>query len=101
VHVALDGLALGSDASKFDREFAERFRAAHRAAYGYDIPGRVVEIVTLRLKMRQNQQAEAGRFHRRKHRGQLRNRASASLFRPDDRLDRDAGPQSRPLADRR
>jgi N-methylhydantoinase A len=51
VHVALDGLALGSDASEFDREFAERFRAAHRAAYGYDIPGRVVEIVTLRLKM--------------------------------------------------
>ena len=51
VHVALDGVALGGDATALDREFAERFRAAHRAAYGYDIPGRAVEIVTLRLKM--------------------------------------------------
>jgi N-methylhydantoinase A len=34
-----------------DREFGERFRAAHAAAYGYDIPGRAVEIVTLRLKI--------------------------------------------------
>jgi N-methylhydantoinase A len=51
VYVALDGLAFDGDADAFDRDFGERFRAAHRAAYGYDIPGRGVEIVTLRLKM--------------------------------------------------
>jgi N-methylhydantoinase A len=51
VHVALDGLAPGIDADAFYGEFARRFGAAHRAAYGYDIPGRAVEIVTLRLKM--------------------------------------------------
>jgi len=51
VHVALDGLALGGDASALYGEFARRFGAAHRAAYGYDIPGRAVEIVTLRLKI--------------------------------------------------
>jgi N-methylhydantoinase A len=51
VHVALDGLSPGSDADALDGEFARRFGAAHRAAYGYDIPGRAVEIVTLRLKM--------------------------------------------------
>ena len=51
VHVALDGLAPGNDADALHGEFAERFGAAHRAAYGYDIPGRAVEIVTLRLKI--------------------------------------------------
>ena len=51
VHVALDGLSLAEKPDALDREFGERFRAAHRAAYGYDIPGRAVEIVTLRLKM--------------------------------------------------
>jgi len=51
VHVALDGLSLAAKPAALDREFGERFRAAHRAAYGYDIPGRAVEIVTLRLKM--------------------------------------------------
>jgi N-methylhydantoinase A len=51
VHVGLDGLELGGDVNALDREFGERFRAAHAAAYGYDIPGRAVEIVTLRLKI--------------------------------------------------
>src|SRR3989440_414466 len=51
VYVALDGLALNGDADAFDRDFGERFRAAHRAAYGYDIPGRGIEMVTLRLKI--------------------------------------------------
>jgi N-methylhydantoinase A len=51
VYVALDGLALNGDADMFDRDFGGRFRAAHRAAYGYDIPGRGIEIVTLRLKI--------------------------------------------------
>jgi N-methylhydantoinase A len=50
VHVSLDGLALDGDPQALDRDFGERFRAVHRAAYGYDIPGRAVEIVTLRLK---------------------------------------------------
>ena len=31
-------------------EFTRRFRAAHAEIYGYDIPGRPIEIVTLRLK---------------------------------------------------
>jgi len=43
--------SLGSDVKALDREFGERFRAAHAAAYGYDIPGRAGEIVTLRLKI--------------------------------------------------
>jgi N-methylhydantoinase A len=51
VHVAVDGLVLDGDATALDREFSERFRAVHCATYGYDIPGRAVEIVTLRLKM--------------------------------------------------
>ena len=51
VYVALDRLAFDGDADALDRDFGERFRAAHRTAYGYDIPGRGVEIVTLRLKM--------------------------------------------------
>ena len=49
--MGLDELEIGSDPQALDREFADRFRAAHRAAYGYDIPGRGIEIVTLRLKM--------------------------------------------------
>jgi N-methylhydantoinase A len=51
VYVGLDGLDPGGDPDPLDREFAARFRAVHRATYGYDIPGRAVEIVTLRLKM--------------------------------------------------
>ncbi len=56
VYVALDGLALdrferGGDPAALDAAFAGRFRAAHAGIYGYDIPGRAVEIVTLRLKM--------------------------------------------------
>jgi N-methylhydantoinase A len=50
VHVGLDGLALDGDPTTLDAEFARRFRAAHAEVYGYDIPGRAVEIVTLRLK---------------------------------------------------
>src|SRR5437868_6973622 len=49
--LALDGLAVNRDPDAFDRGFGERFRAANRAAYGYDIPGRGIEIVTLRLKI--------------------------------------------------
>ncbi len=51
VHVAFDGLMLAQDAAEFDRDFAGRFRAAHGAVYGYDIAGRAIEIVTLRLRM--------------------------------------------------
>ena len=51
VYVSLDGLDFDVDPRALDRVFSERFRAAHRAAYGYDIPGRAVEIVTLRLKI--------------------------------------------------
>jgi N-methylhydantoinase A len=48
--LALDGVTLGGETATLDAAFGERFRAAHRAAYGYDIPDRAVEIVTLRLK---------------------------------------------------
>jgi len=51
VYVSLDGLDLNGETNALDRAFGERFRAAHRAAYGYDIPGRAVEVVTLRLKI--------------------------------------------------
>jgi N-methylhydantoinase A len=50
VHVGLDGMALEGDRAGLDAEFARRFRAAHAAIYGYDIPGRAIEIVTVRLK---------------------------------------------------
>jgi N-methylhydantoinase A len=50
VNVGLDGLALDGDAATLDGEFTRRFRTAHREIYGYDIPGRAIEIVTLRLK---------------------------------------------------
>jgi N-methylhydantoinase A len=50
VHVGLDGLSLDSDPATLDAEFARRFRAAHAEIYGYDIPGRGIELVTLRLK---------------------------------------------------
>ncbi|MBV8777242.1 MAG: hydantoinase/oxoprolinase family protein, partial [Alphaproteobacteria bacterium] len=49
VPVGLGGIAL--DAPQTDAEFARRFAAAHAAVYGYDIPGRAVEIVNLRLKI--------------------------------------------------
>src|SRR4051812_14001682 len=51
VQVGLAGLALDSDPAALDAEFARRFRAAHAEVYGYDIPGRAVELVTLRHKM--------------------------------------------------
>ena len=51
VHVDLDGLAIDGDPAALDANFARRFRAAHAEVYGYDIPGRVIELVTLRLKM--------------------------------------------------
>jgi N-methylhydantoinase A len=50
VYVALDGLALDRDVEALDAEFVGRFRAAHASLYGYDIRGRAIEIVTLRLK---------------------------------------------------
>ena len=50
MHVGLDGLALDVDPAMLDAEFVRRFRAAHAEIYGYDIPGRAIEIVTLRLK---------------------------------------------------
>jgi len=50
VHVGLDGLPLDVDPTVLDAEFARRFRVAHGEIYGYDIPGRAIEIVTLRLK---------------------------------------------------
>ncbi len=50
VYVALDGVGMGGEAGPLDAEFVRRFRAAHAALYGYDIPGRAIEIVTLRLK---------------------------------------------------
>ena len=50
VQVGLDGLPLDRDPAALDAEFAHRFRAAHAEIYGYDIPGRPIEIVTLRLK---------------------------------------------------
>jgi N-methylhydantoinase A len=51
VYVGLDGLDPDGDAAVLDAEFARRFRAAHAEVYGYDIPGRAIELVTLRLKM--------------------------------------------------
>ncbi|MBV9015602.1 MAG: hydantoinase/oxoprolinase family protein [Alphaproteobacteria bacterium] len=51
VYVALDGPGLDADPDALHGEFLMRFRAAHRAIYGYDIPDRAVEIVTLRLTM--------------------------------------------------
>ncbi len=51
VHVGLDGVSLDSGPAALDAEFTRRFRAAHAEIYGYDIPGRAIEIVTLRLKM--------------------------------------------------
>jgi N-methylhydantoinase A len=51
VHVGLDGLALDSEPAALDAEFTRRFRAAHAEVYGYDIPGRAIELVTLRLKV--------------------------------------------------
>ena len=50
VYVALDGLAPDSDPAMLDAEFARRFRGAHAERYGYDIPGRAIELVALRLK---------------------------------------------------
>jgi N-methylhydantoinase A len=51
VHVGLDGVVLDGDPVTLDAEFAHRFRAAHAEVYGYDIPGRAIELVTLRLKL--------------------------------------------------
>jgi N-methylhydantoinase A len=51
VHVGLDGIALDGDPAPLDAEFTRRFRAAHAEVYGYDIPSRAIELVTLRLKM--------------------------------------------------
>ena len=59
VHVALDGLSLAEKPDALDREFGERFRAAHRAAYGYDIPGRAVEIVTFLVALSVNLKYES------------------------------------------
>jgi N-methylhydantoinase A len=51
VYVGLDGLAVDGAPAALDAEFALRFRRAHAELYGYDIPGRAIELVTLRLKM--------------------------------------------------
>jgi N-methylhydantoinase A len=51
VPVALDGLDVGAAGGVVDEAFACRFRAAHAEVYGYDIPGRAIEIVNLRLKI--------------------------------------------------
>jgi N-methylhydantoinase A len=51
VQVGFGGVALDSDPAVLDAEFIRRFRAAHAEIYGYDIPGRAIEIVTLRHKM--------------------------------------------------
>jgi N-methylhydantoinase A len=51
VHVGLDGLSLDGDSEALDAAFVRRFRTAHAEIYGYDIPGRAIEIVTLRLQM--------------------------------------------------
>src|SRR5262249_23763267 len=51
VPVALDGLDVGGAGGVVDAAFAGRFRAAHAEVYGYDIPGRAIEIVNLRLKI--------------------------------------------------
>jgi N-methylhydantoinase A len=48
VYVMLDGMGLGP---RDHQEFTRRFRRAHTAVYGYDIPGRAIEIVNLRLKL--------------------------------------------------
>jgi N-methylhydantoinase A len=51
VYVGLDGVQLdGDDPGAVHDEFTRRFRAAHTEIYGYDIPGRAIEVVTLRLK---------------------------------------------------
>jgi len=50
VHVSLHGVILDGEGAAIDAEFTRRFRAAHAEIYGYDIPGRAIEIVTLRLK---------------------------------------------------
>jgi len=51
VYVGLDGIALDGNPHGIEAEFIRRFRAAHTEVYGYDIPDRPIEIVTLRLKM--------------------------------------------------
>jgi N-methylhydantoinase A len=51
VPVSLNGIALDDDTASIDHKFVRRFRDSHAEIYGYDIPGRAVELVNLRLKM--------------------------------------------------
>ncbi len=50
VPVPLDGLDLMSEGSAVDGECTRRFRSAQAEVYGYDSPGRAIEIVNLRSK---------------------------------------------------